>query len=67
VTALSVAHVARWVNRTREPDEDGWSPSAKTIRNRPGFLAGALNAAVPKHVQSNPCNETSLSVIRHGR
>ena len=34
----------------------GWTPSAKTITNKHGFLAGALNAAVAlKHVPANPC------------
>jgi hypothetical protein len=39
----------------REPKADGWMPSAKTIANKHGFLAGALNAAVPKHIPAGPC------------
>jgi integrase len=38
------------------PNEDGWVPSAKTITNKHGFLAGALNAAVTAgHIPANPC------------
>jgi integrase len=56
LTALSTEHVAQWVNSMGEPDEDGKKPTAKTIANKHGFLAGALNAAVTAgRIPSNPC------------
>ena len=45
----------------QEPDEDGWTPSVKTMANKRGFLAGALNAAVaPKHIPANPCADIDM-------
>jgi integrase len=39
-----------------KPGAKGWKPSAKTITNKHGFLAGALNAAVAaSHIPANPC------------
>ncbi|WP_231988624.1 site-specific integrase [Mycobacterium sp. 1274761.0] len=38
------------------PNEKGWVPSAKTVTNKHGFLAGALNAAVGGgFIPANPC------------
>src|SRR5258705_13817986 len=44
----------------QEPDEDGKKPSSKTLANKRGFLAGALNAAVPKYIGTNPCVDIDL-------
>jgi integrase len=56
LTALAKEHISQWVNSMGEPDEDGKQPSAKTIRNKHMFLAGALNAAVAAgRIPSNPC------------
>ena len=60
LAALSSDHVKLWLKDMAEPDEDGWQPSAKTIRNKHGLLAGALNAAVPKHIAANPCEGIRL-------
>jgi hypothetical protein len=39
-----------------KPGAKGWKPSAKTITDKHGFLAGALNAAVAaSHMPANPC------------
>ena len=59
LTALTTEHVADWINSMREPDSDGWMPRAKTIANKHGFLAGALNAAVPKHIPANTPSRVS--------
>lgn len=56
LAALTRDHVARWIKQMREPDASGWAPGAKTIANKHGFLAGALNAAVAAgHIPTNPC------------
>ncbi len=55
LTALTRHHVAAWLNSMREPDANGKVASAKTVKNKHGFLSGALNAAVPKYIPSNPC------------
>jgi integrase len=60
LAALSSDHVKLWLKDMGEPDEDGQQPSAKTIRNKHGLLAGALAAAVPKHVAANPCHGIRL-------
>lgn len=61
LTALTSADVARWINTMNQPDETGTRPSGKTIANKHGFLAGALNAAVRQGViKSNPCESTRL-------
>lgn len=53
LTALTNADVATWLN--------GLTGSAKTVANKHGFLAGALNAAVrARHIQSNPCDGNRL-------
>lgn len=58
--ALTGDHIRRWVNGMHEPDEDGKKASAKTLRNKFMFLAGALNAAVPKQLAENPCHGIRL-------
>ena len=56
LTALTTDHVVRWINQAREPDEDGKRSSAKTVANKHGFIAGALNSAVARgHIPANPC------------
>lgn len=60
LTALTRDHVAKWVNTMTQPDKDGRQPSAKTIANKHGFLAGALNAAIPKYIAANPCDGIRL-------
>jgi len=47
--ALTEEDIARWVQNM---EDDG--ASAKTIKNKHGFLSGALSAAVPKHIPANP-------------
>lgn len=61
ITALTTADVANWVNAMNVPDADGRYPSGKTIANKHGFLAGALNAAVAQGlIKSNPCDGNRL-------
>lgn len=56
LAALTRDHVARWIKAMDTPNAKGRRPSAKTITNKHGFLAGALNAAVAaKHIPANPC------------
>lgn len=56
LAALTREHVAQWIKAMAKPDANGWRPSAKTITNKHGFLAGALNAAVSaNHIPANPC------------
>ncbi|KQY02930.1 hypothetical protein ASD37_25620 [Mycobacterium sp. Root135] len=56
LAALTREHVAQWIKAMAKPDPKGWRPSAKTITNKHGFLAGALNAAVAaNHIPANPC------------
>lgn len=62
LTALSRDDVARWINDMQQPDEDtGRITSGKTIANKHGFLAGALNAAVRDGLlKANPCEGNRL-------
>lgn len=58
LTNLSRDDVARWMNTLldRKP-----RPSGKTVANKHGFLAGALNSAVTAgHIKSNPCDGNRL-------
>jgi len=56
LTALSRDDVARWIARM---GADG--TSGKTVANKHGFLAGALNAAVRDgHLKANPCDGNRL-------
>jgi hypothetical protein len=43
LTALGREHIAQWVKGMQQTDDKGWTPSAKTIANKHGFLAGALS------------------------
>ena len=60
LAALTRDHIVAWVKEMLEPDEDGRTPSSKTLANKRGFLAGALNAAIPKHILANPCVDINL-------
>lgn len=61
LTALTRDDIQRWVNRMDITDEDGNRPSGKTIGNKHGYLAGALNAAIiAKKVKANPCDGIKL-------
>jgi integrase len=61
LTALSRDDVVRWIATLSSPDEDGKRPSGKTIANKHGFLAGALNAAVRDgKMKANPCDGNRL-------
>jgi len=61
LTALKRTDMAQWVNTMNEADEDGNRPSGKTIANKHGFVAGALNAAVIAGlIKSNPCDGNRL-------
>lgn len=59
LTALTPEDIARWVNGLRKPNGD--KPSGKTIANKHGYLAGALNTAVERGIiKANPCDHTRL-------
>lgn len=59
LAALTPDDIAAWINGMRKAD--GSIPSGKTIANKHGFLAGALNAAVERGLlKSNPCDVTKL-------
>lgn len=61
LTALNRTDMAQWVNTMNEADEDGNRPSGKTIANKHGFIAGALNAAVLSGlIKANPCDGNRL-------
>jgi integrase len=62
ITALTRDHVGRWINDMQQPDEDtGKIASGKTIANKHGFLAGALNVAVRDQIiKANPCDGNRL-------
>lgn len=56
ITALTAGHVAKWVN---DQVDAGWS--GKTIANKHGFLAGAMQAAQRGEVITiDPCANTRL-------
>ena len=60
LVALTSDHVKLWIKDMVEADEDGRQSSAKTVRNKHGFLAAALNSAVPQHIVRNPCDGIRL-------
>jgi integrase len=61
LAALTPDDVSRWVNAMAAADEDGKTTSGKTIANKHGYLAGALNEAVKKgHLKANPCDGNRL-------
>lgn len=59
LAALTADDIAGWMNGLR--NRDGSIPSGKTVANKHGYLAGALNAAVERgHLKSNPCEHVKL-------
>lgn len=57
--ALTSDDIARWINGLT--NDDGAPLSGKTIANKHGYLAGALNAAVRRGlITGNPCDLTKL-------
>lgn len=62
LTALSYEDITGWIKRleTTKRQKTGRVPTPKTIANLHGFLSGALAAAVPKHIPSNPCTKVRL-------
>ena len=61
LAALTREHVAQWIKGMQQPDAKGSTPSPKTITNKHGFLAGALNAAVTlKRIPANPCTGVGM-------
>lgn len=60
LVSLTGDHVKMWIKGMAGPDEDGRQTSPKTIRNKHGLLAAALNAAVPEHIAANPCDRIRL-------
>ncbi|UVK63030.1 tyrosine integrase [Mycobacterium phage Beakin] len=61
LSKLSEEDIARWVKvmeTTGGRDGNGHAP--KTLRNKYGFLSGALNAAVPRYLSTNPASGRRL-------
>jgi len=59
LTALTPDDVKLWMQGLR--NNNGAVPSGKTLANKHGYLAGALNAAVERgHIKSNPCEYVRL-------
>lgn len=59
LAALTEKDVAIWIDKLR--NRDGSMPSGKTVANKHGYLAGALNVAVRRgHLRENPCDTTTL-------
>ena len=59
ITALTPDDVRRWMQGLR--NVNGAMPAGKTVANKHGYLAGALNAAVERgHIKSNPCEHVHL-------
>lgn len=59
IAALTDEDIALWVKNLR--NRDGRAPSGKTVANKHGYLAGALNTAVRRgHIKTNPCDSIKL-------
>jgi integrase len=59
LVALTADDVAAWVNGLRL--RNGNPASGKTVGNKHGYLAGALNVAVQRgHLKANPCDHVDL-------
>jgi integrase len=56
LSRLTEEDIAQWVKHLESTPraKTGRVPTAKTIHNLHGFLSGALNTAVPKHIPANP-------------
>jgi integrase len=59
LASLTPDDVRSWVQQLR--NNNGAKPSGKTVANKHGYLAGALNAAVERgHIKANPCEHIRL-------
>ena len=59
LAGLTDRDVADWIEKLR--NRDGSIPSGKTVANKHGYLAGALNVAVKRgHLKDNPCDDVKL-------
>jgi integrase len=59
INALTPDDVREWMQGLR--NSNGAVPSGKTVANKHGYLAGALNAALERgHIKSNPCEHVRL-------
>lgn len=59
LAGLTDEDVSLWLRNLR--NRDGSTPSGKTVANKHGYLAGALNAAVDRgHIKVNPCDKVKL-------
>lgn len=59
---LSADDIANWVKMLETTGgRDGKGHAPKTLKNKYGFLSGALNAAVPKRIPANPAAGRRLS------
>lgn len=59
LAALTPDDIAAWVQGLR--NRNGSLPSGKTVHNKHGYLAGALNSAVERgHIKANPCDKIRL-------
>lgn len=59
LAALTDEDIVGWVQSLR--NRNGALPSGKTVANKHGYLAGALNAAVVRgHLKANPCDGIKL-------
>lgn len=55
LTALTENDIATWVKHLETTGgRSGTGQSAKTIKNKHGFLSGALATAVPRYIAANP-------------
>lgn len=60
LASLNRGHVVAWIQGMQQPDDKGKTASHKTLSNKRGFLVGALNAAIPAHIASNPALDIDL-------
>lgn len=59
LAALTDEDVSLWLKNLK--NRDGRKPSGKTVANKHGYLAGALNTAVERgHLRANPCDKVKL-------
>jgi len=59
LAALTDKDVSVWIDKLR--NRNGSMPSGKTVANKHGYLAGALNVAVRRgHIKDNPCETSKL-------
>ena len=59
LTALTPDDVRAWMQGLK--NSNGAMPAGKTVANKHGYLAGAMNAAVERgHIKANPCEHVRL-------